>query len=126
MKLLLWRLALCNNSVCRVCAEHFRHEHYLCEDHGCLEKKFVVFPSEQEIKQHAAREHGGNMSRAEKRQALTIPINFQVPDLPHSWYCNDTVICMLTPPMLAPADIYAHRRMRPLIFDITICYVVKK
>jgi len=62
-------------------AEHFRHEHYLCEDHGCLEKKFLVFPNEQELKQHVAREHGGNMSRAEKRQALTIPINFQVPVL---------------------------------------------
>ncbi|EIE25131.1 hypothetical protein COCSUDRAFT_46598 [Coccomyxa subellipsoidea C-169] len=57
--------------------EHFRHEHYLCEDSTCLEKKFVVFTSEQEIKQHVAREHGGHMSRAEKRQALTIPINFQ-------------------------------------------------
>lgn len=38
----------------------------------------MVFPNEQELKQHVAREHGGNMSRAEKRQALTIPINFQV------------------------------------------------
>ncbi|CAL8461904.1 g1435 [Coccomyxa elongata] len=57
--------------------EHFRHVHHLCEDQTCLEKKFIVFPSEQELKQHVAREHGGNMSRAEKRQALTIPVNFQ-------------------------------------------------
>lgn len=55
--------------------------HHLCEDQTCLEKKFIVFPSEQELKQHVAREHGGNMSRAEKRQALTIPVNFQVPCL---------------------------------------------
>ena len=34
--------------------------------------------TEQELKQHAAREHGGDMSKAERRQALTIPINFQV------------------------------------------------
>ena len=53
--------------------------HHLCEDQTCLDKKFIVFPSEQELKQHVAREHGGNMSRAEKRQALTIPVNFQVP-----------------------------------------------
>lgn len=32
----------------------------------------------QEYKQHCAREHAGDMSRAEKRQALTIPVNFQV------------------------------------------------
>lgn len=59
-------------------AEHFRHEHYLCGHPSCLEKKFVVFPSEQELKQHNAREHAGSMSRAERRQALTIPINIQV------------------------------------------------
>lgn len=34
--------------------------------------------TEHELKQHAAREHGGDMSKAERRQALTIPINFQV------------------------------------------------
>ena len=37
-----------------------------------------MFMTEQELKQHAAREHGGDMSKAERRQALTIPINFQV------------------------------------------------
>ena len=36
------------------------------------------FLTEQELKQHCAREHGGAMTRAEKRQALTIPINLQV------------------------------------------------
>ncbi len=59
-------------------AEHFRHEHWLCEDGGCLAKKFIVFLSEQELRQHCAREHAGAMTRAEKRQALTIPINLQV------------------------------------------------
>ncbi|KAK9820561.1 hypothetical protein WJX72_011657 [[Myrmecia] bisecta] len=57
--------------------EHFRHEHYQCEHPECLEQKFVVFASEQDLKQHNAREHGGNMSRSERRQALTIPVNFQ-------------------------------------------------
>ena len=59
-------------------AEHFRHEHYLCGHDSCLEKKFVVFQSEQELKQHTAREHAGGMSRAERRQALTIPIDISV------------------------------------------------
>ena len=63
----------------RCCADHFRHEHYLCNHQTCLDRKFIVFMTEQELKQHAAREHGGDMSKAERRQALTIPINFQVP-----------------------------------------------
>ncbi|CAK0783675.1 hypothetical protein CVIRNUC_006874 [Coccomyxa viridis] len=57
--------------------DHFRHEHYLCNHQTCLDRKFIVFMTEQELKQHAAREHGGDLSKAERRQALTIPINFQ-------------------------------------------------
>ncbi len=37
-----------------------------------------MFSTEAELRQHSAREHGNNMSRAEKRQALAIPTNFQV------------------------------------------------
>ena len=62
----------------RFAADHFRHEHYLCNHQTCLDRKFIVFMTEQELKQHAAREHGGDLSKAERRQALTIPINFQV------------------------------------------------
>lgn len=29
---------------------HFRGEHYLCEDEGCLANKFVVFATESEMK----------------------------------------------------------------------------
>ena len=36
-------------------ADHFQHEHYLCPHPDCLEKKFIVFPSEQELKTHTAR-----------------------------------------------------------------------
>ena len=62
----------------RIGADHFRHEHYLCNHQTCLDRKFIVFMTEQELRQHAAREHGGDLSKAERRQALTIPINFQV------------------------------------------------
>ena len=62
--------------------EHFRREHFLCGHSQCLEQKFVVFASEQELKQHNAREHAGTMTRAERRQAMTIPIDIQVPNLP--------------------------------------------
>ena len=29
---------------------HFRQEHFLCEDEACLAKKFIVFPTESEMK----------------------------------------------------------------------------
>ena len=38
-----------------LCADHFQHEHFLCPHPACLEKKFVVFVSEQELKTHTAR-----------------------------------------------------------------------
>eukprot|EP00897_Mesotaenium_endlicherianum_P000552 jgi/Mesen1/10498/ME000083S10009 len=52
---------------------HFRRDHYLCEDQQCLEKKFTVFPTEIELKRHSAQVHAGNMSRAERNRALQIP-----------------------------------------------------
>lgn len=53
--------------------EHFRGEHFLCEDQECLDKKFVVFISEQDFKRHNVQNHGGNMSRAERNRQLQIP-----------------------------------------------------
>ncbi|CAH2063110.1 unnamed protein product [Thlaspi arvense] len=49
---------------------HFRRDHFLCEDDSCLTKKFIVFPSEAELKRHNATEHGGKMSRAQRNAAL--------------------------------------------------------
>ncbi|KAG0502252.1 hypothetical protein HPP92_002324 [Vanilla planifolia] len=57
--------------------KHFRHEHFLCENEACLEKKFVVFRSEVEMKRHNAMEHGGQMSRSKRNAALQIPISFR-------------------------------------------------
>ncbi|KAL8252900.1 hypothetical protein R6Q59_036593 [Mikania micrantha] len=55
---------------------HFRQEHFLCEDEACLSKKFVVFPSEAEMKRHNAQEHGGRMSRSKRNAALQLPTSF--------------------------------------------------
>ncbi|CAI5470900.1 unnamed protein product, partial [Closterium sp. Yama58-4] len=49
---------------------HFRADHHVCEDRECLEKKFVVFASEIELKHHIAQQHAGNMKRAERNRAL--------------------------------------------------------
>ncbi|KAK9834275.1 hypothetical protein WJX81_002678 [Elliptochloris bilobata] len=54
--------------------DHYRHEHWMC---GTPECKGVVFAAEHELRAHAAREHGDAMSRAERRQAMTIPITLQ-------------------------------------------------
>ena len=36
-------------------ADHFERDHFLCPHPACLEKKFIVFPSEQQLKTHTAR-----------------------------------------------------------------------
>ncbi|GMH45996.1 hypothetical protein BSKO_13960 [Bryopsis sp. KO-2023] len=58
--------------------EHFRGDHYPCPHPECLEKKFVVFVTEAELKQHFTKEHNdGTMSRSQMREALTVETNFQ-------------------------------------------------
>ena len=37
--------------------EHFKDRHYLCLDPGCLEKKFVVFPTDIDLKIHEVRSY---------------------------------------------------------------------
>ncbi|WOL10238.1 hypothetical protein Cni_G18992 [Canna indica] len=56
---------------------HFRQEHFLCENEACLEKKFVVFQTEPEMKRHNTLEHGGHMSRSKRNAALRIPTSFR-------------------------------------------------
>eukprot|EP00890_Picochlorum_soloecismus_P004624 jgi/Picsp_1/5162/NSC_02525-R1_protein len=55
---------------------HFRTEHYLCEHPSCLEQKFVVFRTEQELKTHSAKEHSQDMSKAELKQARSLQVSF--------------------------------------------------
>ncbi|KAM5551531.1 hypothetical protein ABKV19_026396 [Rosa sericea] len=56
---------------------HFRQGHFLCEDESCLDKKFIVFQSEAEMKRHNTIEHGGRMSRSKRNAALQIPTSFR-------------------------------------------------
>lgn len=73
-------------------AEHFRHEHYLCEDSICRQEHFQVWASEAELQQHRVRVHGDNMSRHEKRQAMRIPLDINVSR--HSACTPHKNICM--------------------------------
>ncbi len=65
-------------------AEHFQKAHHPCPHPRCLERKFIVFKEELELKQHMAREHGDElgMSRAQRREALTLPLQFSVRGAP--------------------------------------------
>ncbi|KAL3648154.1 hypothetical protein CASFOL_009122 [Castilleja foliolosa] len=56
---------------------HFRGNHFICEDEGCLAKKFTVFLSEAELKRHNTLEHAGRMSRSMRSAALQLPTSFR-------------------------------------------------
>ncbi|KAG2439352.1 hypothetical protein HXX76_004711 [Chlamydomonas incerta] len=59
--------------------DHFTKAHHPCPHPNCLERKFVVFDTDYELKAHFAAEHGDEvkMSGAQRRQAMTIPLNLQ-------------------------------------------------
>ena len=71
-------LLLLGCSACFLGVEHFRHEHYLCEDTICRQEHFQVWTTEAELHQHRVRVHGDHMSRHEKRQALRIRVDINV------------------------------------------------
>ncbi|KAK4462583.1 E3 ubiquitin-protein ligase hel2 [Cladorrhinum samala] len=52
--------------------EHFKKDHFICNDRECLEKKFVVFESEMDLKAHQLAEHGGASA---SRGARTVDLS---------------------------------------------------
>ncbi|KAI1097319.1 hypothetical protein F4804DRAFT_327956 [Jackrogersella minutella] len=55
--------------------EHFKRDHFLCLDRECLEKKFVVFGSEIDLKAHQLSEHGSTLSKDVRRDARVVDIS---------------------------------------------------
>ncbi|PSR92303.1 hypothetical protein BD289DRAFT_406108 [Coniella lustricola] len=55
--------------------EHFKHDHYQCMDRECLEKKFVVFESEMDLKAHQLSEHANSLSKDVRRDARMVDIS---------------------------------------------------
>ncbi|KAF9582459.1 hypothetical protein BGW38_000187 [Lunasporangiospora selenospora] len=58
--------------------QHFHAEHYSCMDPECLEKKFVVFDSDLDLKAHEVEQHP-NMAHGQRhriRDARKIDISF--------------------------------------------------
>ncbi|CAK7206244.1 hypothetical protein SEUCBS139899_009031 [Sporothrix eucalyptigena] len=52
--------------------KHFRKDHYICSDRECLEKKFVVFEAELDLKAHQLSEHGNTLSKDVRRDVQVV------------------------------------------------------
>ncbi|KAI0891052.1 hypothetical protein F4806DRAFT_489650 [Annulohypoxylon nitens] len=55
--------------------EHFKKDHFLCLDRECLEKKFVVFSSEIDLKAHQLSEHRNSLSKDVRRDARLVDLS---------------------------------------------------
>jgi len=55
--------------------EHFKKDHFLCYDRECLEKKFVVFASDMDLKAHQLAEHGTTLTKDVRRDARHVDIS---------------------------------------------------
>ena len=55
--------------------QHFRQEHFLCPDTECLEKKFVVFESEIDLKAHQLEAHPNGLSKDARREARRVDMS---------------------------------------------------
>ena len=65
---------------------HFQKDHFLCLDKECLEKKFVVFESQMDLKAHQLEAHPGGLSKDARRDARTVDISsfdYRAPYQPH-------------------------------------------
>ncbi|XP_015436553.1 PREDICTED: zinc finger protein 598 [Dufourea novaeangliae] len=57
--------------------EHFRQEHYLCEEGMCSEEKFTsVFRTDIDLKAHKANVHSKQLSKAAAKQARILELEF--------------------------------------------------
>lgn len=54
--------------------KHFHKDHFLCLDRECLEKKFVVFDSEIDLKAHQLSEHAGSLSKDVRRDTQLVSL----------------------------------------------------
>ncbi|KAF2630804.1 hypothetical protein BU25DRAFT_455870 [Macroventuria anomochaeta] len=63
--------------------QHFRKDHFMCPDRECLEKKFVVFDSEMDLKAHQIEAHPNGLTKDALRDARRVDMsgfgNFRAP-----------------------------------------------
>ncbi|KAL1393561.1 zinc finger protein [Phyllosticta capitalensis] len=61
---------------------HFKKDHFMCPDTECLEKKFVVFESEMDLKAHQLEAHPNGLSKDARRDARRVDMsgfNYRAP-----------------------------------------------
>ncbi|PNS17860.1 E3 ubiquitin-protein ligase hel2 [Sphaceloma murrayae] len=51
---------------------HFRKDHFLCPDQECLEKKFVVFDSEMDLKAHQLESHPNGITKGRDARKVDL------------------------------------------------------
>ncbi|WRT68595.1 uncharacterized protein IL334_005573 [Kwoniella shivajii] len=56
--------------------KHFNQDHFPCQQPVCLEKKFVVFGTDMDLKAHMITEHSENMSSRDRAQSRQIAVDF--------------------------------------------------
>ncbi|CAG8465516.1 1191_t:CDS:10 [Ambispora leptoticha] len=62
-------------------AEHFRQQHYLCNDPECLAQKVIVFETDIDLKAHEVEIHGSNFAgQRAKHEARRIEVNISYSD----------------------------------------------
>ncbi|KAH8731400.1 hypothetical protein GQ44DRAFT_604106 [Phaeosphaeriaceae sp. PMI808] len=54
---------------------HFRKDHFLCPDGECLEKKFVVFDSEMDLKAHQIETHPNGLTKDALKDARRVDMS---------------------------------------------------
>ena len=55
--------------------QHFSKDHFLCADQECMDKKFVVFESEMDLKAHQLESHPNGLSKDARRDARRVDIS---------------------------------------------------
>ncbi len=55
--------------------QHFRKDHFLCADQECLDKKFMVFESEMDLKAHQLETHPDGLSKDARKDARRVDIS---------------------------------------------------
>ncbi|PLN75259.1 hypothetical protein BDW42DRAFT_181073 [Aspergillus taichungensis] len=55
--------------------DHFQKDHFLCLDQECLEKKFVVFESQMDLKAHQLECHPNGLSKDARRDARIVDLS---------------------------------------------------
>jgi len=55
--------------------QHFSKDHFLCADQECMDKKFIVFESEMDLKAHQLEAHPNGLSKDARRDARRVDIS---------------------------------------------------